>query len=1356
MKGREKAMKFKKVTSALLATAMVCGLLTDGMGQVNAASQNLAQGKTATASSYEAGTSYTADKVVDGDTTTRWGTGQNAAAGEYVEIDLGSVQDVKKIVIRFERTDDAQNILGYHVDLDGTTVYTKTEKAKQVETITLTEVKQAQKVKLVIDNADGGPLGWVNVGVNEIEVYGNDEVELTLDDVVASLEAGTFTADGSKFILPEVPDGFDIEFIGADYEQVIGRDLTVYQPIVDTTVSVNYRVIQGNQSKETAAYEVVVPGQFDAEAGDNAKPVVIPELAEWKGHTGDFAITDATKLVVNSAHKDALGYAAESFAADYEALTGKKLSVTYGTSPAAGDFYFTLGSDDAGLGEEGYIMTIGDYVTVEAVDKTGVLWAVQSIIQILKQTDTTMPKGITRDYPRFEVRGFLLDVGRKTFSMDYLYDTLKTMSYYKMNDLGIHLNDNYIWVEEYNNKDTDQWGAYSAFRLESDVKEGGNGGKNKADLTAKDFYYTKDEFRTFIQDAREMGIDVVPEFDAPAHSLAFTNVRPDLAMPEDSVNRWADHLYLENPESEQFIKDVWNEYITGSNPVFDKDTILNVGTDEYEGNNNAFRQFTANMIEFVQGTDRTVRLWGSLSAKPGSVEVPSEDVQVYIWNTGWANPQATYDAGFDIINIQDGYVYMVPSGTGGRGGYGDYLNLQSLYNNWAPNKIGNATIPAGSEQMLGGAYAIWNDNIDLKANGLSESDIFIRFEEAAPCIASKGWGDAKDQTYAEFTESVAEIGSVPNCNPYDKVDKTGDAYESYEFTDLTDSSENDRDLTAGTAKVEGGALVLEGGNSYVTTPIDKIGFGTELSFDITLTEIAKPGDILFETDAAYGTHDIRVMKDGRLGFTRELYDYYFDYVLPVDKTVNIKIVTQQQDTFLYVDGILIGEAMGEYVHQDVVRNTGITHSTFELPLERIGSETNAIAAKIDNVMVAQATDGEEEDVDLYNKSAWTGTTDTETIYNATEGKLIYAFDNNPRSIWHSDWQTGQDKLTGSNTFYAEIDFGQAYTIDEFSFTPRQDGNLSGVITKADLYVKDADDTEWTLVAENKEFAADASEKAFTFAEQEVKAVKLVAKTSNDGWVAVSEFDIKNNPEFIWNVYVEANGNGTVTGGTDVVEGTEVTVTATPAENCTFAGWFNALGEKVSEDAEYTFTVEANTALVAKFEGDAEVECEHKNTHVVGKVEATEEAAGYTGDVVCKDCEEVLEKGTVIDKLPPTPEKVDKTEAQKYFDACEEYYEEADYTEASWAAYAEAMATLEAALAAEDVTAEELQAAVDAVSEAAKNLVKEEVPVDPEQSEDPDKEDDKSPVTGDAASVMVWFMLMAMASVVLVLKKRNAR
>ena len=43
--------------------------------------------------------------------------------------------------------------------------------------------------------------------------------------------------------------------------------------------------------------------------------------------------------------------------------------------------------------------------------------------------------------------------------------------------------------------------------------------------------------------------------------------------------------------------------------------------------------------------------------------------------------------------------------------------------------------------MLGAAFALWSDNIDRKASGLSESDLYWRFFDAMPFYAEKTWAD---------------------------------------------------------------------------------------------------------------------------------------------------------------------------------------------------------------------------------------------------------------------------------------------------------------------------------------------------------------------------------------------------------------------------------------------------------------------------------------------------------------------------------------------------------------------------------------------------------------------------------------
>ena len=165
--------------------------------------------------------------------------------------------------------------------------------------------------------------------------------------------------------------------------------------------------------------------------------------------------------------------------------------------------------------------------------------------------------------------------------------------------------------------------------------------------------------------------------------------------------------------------------------------------------------------------------------------------------------------------------------------------------------------------------------------------------------------------------------------------------------------------------------------------------------------------------------------------------------------------------------------------------------------------------KFDLYTVNQAT---AEEVDPFGKlrGFWSKVSvDTETSYDWKEGLFEYAFDSNPATIWHSNWQGASDKLTGENTFAGVIDFGAVYTINQFSFTPRQ-GNNSGQVTQASLYVKETEEAEWVLVAEHATFAADQSKKDMDFEAQAVRYVKFVAEQSSDGWVAVSEFDVAYN------------------------------------------------------------------------------------------------------------------------------------------------------------------------------------------------------------------------------------------------------
>lgn len=1163
---------------------------------------NLSLDATVTADSSEAGTVAPAN-ANDGNQSTHWGSGTGECSEttpHWLKLTWAEPQVIQTVKIHWER----MNATAYSLqtsengtDWEDLSAYA-TAPDDYWQTIELDDPLTTQylRIRITAFNPTAAPEGkpsvtWNSVGVCEFEAYSyagilETEEHRTMQDVVDELAAPEVNEDGTAVSLPTV-DGYKVEIL-ADYEQVVGKDGTIYQPLTDKTVKAIYKLTQGEgeqaESVEgTQEYTLTIPGLHD-DAGVNEKPVVIPELAEWYGgeSAGSFSVANDAGVYAPEDFSEA----AEAFVEDYNAEMGAELKIVSDASAAA--IVFEKDSEN-GLGEEGYIMDIGsDKLTVKADHNTGAYWATRSILQITELNDGKIPTGITKDYPKYEVRGFMLDVARKPISMETLQDIAKEMAYYKMNEFHIHLNDNLIFYEDYASAEEARENAYTGFRLQSNVVEGSNNGLNLADLTNKDLYYTKADFREFILDCRSMGVKITPEFDTPGHSGAFTKVRPDLMLQDirsGQANRAGEQFDLspENyDESLAFVESIWDEYLTEN--MFDQSMTVHIGTDEYYGEANRFRMFSDDLIEYIQSKGYTVRLWGSLSSLTGDQDVRSEGVQMNVWNTTWAKPTDMYNEGFQLINTIDGQLYMVPAA----GYYYDYLNTQNLYNNWVPNNFGGTVIPAGSEQMLGSTYAIWNDSVDTRANGISEIDIYDRFADAVPTMASKNWGEAQDQKWADMEATVDELGDAANSNPYHKAsaDDHGE-YMSYEFEDgseMDDSSENGRDLKENVnASIKDGSLKLNGGKSYVETPVDKLATGNTLEFDITLDKEAQAGDILFEADNEGSNddyaHTIQIMDDGRLGFRRELYDYYFDYTIPVGEKVHLVISTDGTKTTLIADGESY-PAVGKYVNRQTdneerVDNIGI--STLLLPLQRIGSETNAISAVIDNVKVLS---GAYKDKTVIDNSNFTVTSDNENPPAGSEGPIELAFDGDTSTFWHSNY-TPYQGLPAT----VEIDMGQVYTINKFSYLPRQSGT-NGIITKYSLSYKTSVDGEWIPLAEEQTWAGDSSQKTVKFDAVETQYLKFVAldgmSDSDKKFASAAEF-------MVHQVLGEEPEPGVTHTVTFIVDGNETTQTVKDGKTADkpkdptkaghkFLGWFVG-------DTEYDFSqpVTSDLTITAKFE-----------------------------------------------------------------------------------------------------------------------------------------------------------------------------
>lgn len=576
--------------------------------------------------------------------------------------------------------------------------------------------------------------------------------------------------------------------------------------------------------------------------GVNDKPFVVPEITQWQGAEGDMMLSG--RVVAKSS---TLLPMARKFCQDYALLTGRRLQLVSGSQVKEGDIVFSLKKDNK-LGIEGYRINIGRHCEVTAATSKAIYWSMQTLLQLSEQKES-LPCGEAVDKPQYRTRGFMLDVARKYIPLDYIRQLVRIMSYYKMNTLQLHLNDN--GFKQYFG---DDWmKTYSAFRLECDTYPG---------LTAKDGSYTKKEFRELIEMAAAQGIDVIPEIDAPAHVLAFTQYKPSLASEKYGM----DHFDIFNPEVYTFMDNLFKEYLSGKSPVF-AGKYVHIGTDEYSNATQElkekFRAYTDHYLALVQSYGKYPMLWGALSHADGKTPVRQKGVTMSIWSNDMANPVEMKRQGWQFISIPDWQVYLVPLADY----YHDYLPLKPLYETWTPRILRSVELQELDPQIEGGMFALWND---LYGNGITVADLHDRIFPVLQVIADKTWTAQLVKTsFDNYQRNKVQLSEAPGVNEQGKLPGT-----SLEMAQVK-------------------------ANEKLQAPVTQVGFGHRISFTIHCQPEQK-GTVLF-----YGPQSTFFLSDpisGKMGYQRENYLDTFDFVLPEGEDVDIAIETTSTSTTLYVNG----------------------------------------------------------------------------------------------------------------------------------------------------------------------------------------------------------------------------------------------------------------------------------------------------------------------------------------------------------------------------------------------------------------------------------------------------------------------
>lgn len=287
------------------------------------------------------------------------------------------------------------------------------------------------------------------------------------------------------------------------------------------------------RSKKTVMLIVLVLGLMGVTPSLATTISIIPQPNEIQQKTGAFRLTSRTCVGYSTA---GLKPAAEYLAKWLSKATGYKVT----TALNKGNILLSLNrSDKRAYGA--YTLNVEPSgVKIAGNNYGGVISGIESLRQLVpaeaetKSGRWTIPCVFIKDEPRYQWRGFMLDVSRHFYSKKEVEEVLDLMALYKLNKFHWHLTDDQGWRVEikkyplltqkgawrkFNNHDRECLRRMKAddnpdFRIPAEKIRIENGD------TLYGGFYTQQDIKDIVRYAGVRGIDVIPEVDMPGHMLA--------------------------------------------------------------------------------------------------------------------------------------------------------------------------------------------------------------------------------------------------------------------------------------------------------------------------------------------------------------------------------------------------------------------------------------------------------------------------------------------------------------------------------------------------------------------------------------------------------------------------------------------------------------------------------------------------------------------------------------------------------------------------------------------------------------------------------------------------------------------
>ena len=1234
--------------------------------------------------------------------------------------DEGSWQEVAHVS---RASANSTLVNGQGQNIADTSTYTDTITTTSTPALTKTELGRYVRLYILKTNAQAP--GGNNVNIREITIMGtnpNIYPPVDVDGEMNKVTVSNPAVGDAQITLPATAAGADLVVRGSELENVVANDGTISQwNIGSRDVTLLLRLTDKSDESSYAQKNVTVtvpdhsssyPAEWFPTVSDpNPKPQVIPTVQEWYGYEGSFTLTSDSKVILNDKANVGLTKVADNLVADVKEISGITLTVETGTAPtSAHDIYIeSLTSDENSydVGDEGYVMVTNDQgLHIYAPTYTGCLYGTITAEQILWQAEdhVSIPKGIMRDYPAYEVRGLMLDVARTPYRYQQLKDYAKIMLWYKMNEFHLHVNDNDNC--NINNATVD---THSGFhRLESEkfpslTSETKHAGVPE-DLINSDYYndnedyqgnptYTKKQWRELTQMCEDMGMYVLTELDMPGHSLLYNKYaeeNPDnidwleggtMLNGGTSTKGYLELLDLTGENKDralQFATTLWNEYTEGTDPVVSGD-VVHIGADEYwvhnQATNDAFAKFADSLRETIQnnlGEDTKIRMWGAGTGSFATAETAlgktaqqlAENYQLDVWSTGYEHASERVAEGYQVINCRDAFLYANPGRTNR-----DVPNAEYLFYDWNPTMFGGYNPLVGEPNLLGAKGVVWGDQ---SQEGMTEKDIHQRVLRTVSILSEKTWGGTDDEdTFTEYELRADRLAEGPGTQIAMDVDSVSSLVLDYDFHNISDQGDKiydasgngyDATLTGGT--VADGWLTFDG-STLLETPLKTLSYPYTVSFDLKLT--AQDGTANTAESSLFSGYDGRIQvagtADGSLSADVNYFTRDFNYQVPTDGTdVNITIVGTFQATRLYVNGQLV-TFLSQKQDQDGVGPNAVStmYSSVLLPLEKIGQDFHGQMANLkvyNKALSAQEVAGTDDGMvnvaqnayvggDSYESSDANGQDNgvqrTRIAMKAVDGETFTDNNDNSSEIY-SYWQGdhGDSSLT--------VDLGQVYTISQVELHWRADGVGRDIKIMTSL-----DGENWTeakVVSGNT-----AARQSVTLdAPVEARFVKMQGNQSS-GTYKLQEMLVY-----------------------ETVDKTQLNAKLTEAEQAV---------------TERTLTFEHRGSEEEQALFEAVVMARALSQSPLATAEEVEQSVAALTDA--------------LDGLPELPAQVDKSKLQAAITEAEKLQEE-DYTAASWSAFQTALAAARQMLDSETASQTQVDDALTALDNAVKALEKAPAPV----------------------------------------------